>query len=109
MIIIIMILGIRKYMVVLDGTYESSLAFDRTLRFTKPGDELLLVTIIEEEEVEKILRDQGAQHLPAYHSLKSSKADDLAEGIQQRYRSICDERGVCIVVNPVHFFRLKII
>lgn len=86
-------------MVVLDGTYESSLAFDRTLRFVTSDDELLLVTIIEEEEVEKILRENGSQNLPAYSSLKLSKADDLAEGIQMRYRTICDERGVSKIYN----------
>ena len=96
--------GIKKYMVVLDATYESSLAFDRTLRLLGPGDELLLVTIIDEQEVEKILKSNDQHLLPAYESLKLSKADDLATSIQQKYRLICEERNVISVMMPPFLF-----
>ena len=79
-------------MVVLDRSYESELAFERTLGLLKSGDGLLLVTIIERAEIDLLLGFQS--DLPAYTSLREEKVEELGRQIQLKYQLICTERGV---------------
>jgi len=84
----------KKYMVVLDSSRESGVAFDRALHLVGPDDELLLVTVLDHADIERELREKGSHLLPAYESLKESRAEEIANSIQQKYKRICAEREI---------------
>lgn len=87
----------KKVLVVIDDSYESGLAFDRALGLVDPDlDEMLLVTIFSESQIDplvKSLRDQ-----PSYYAHRQSKAEELAEQYQLKYKRICADRGIAFNV-----------
>jgi len=96
----------KSYLILLDRACESAVAFDKILSLLNPDDVLILVTIFEESELDRTLREQGIEpSQPAYPSMKESRVNQMAEAIQKKYRLICDERGIqynyiCEVGDP---------
>lgn len=84
----------KKILVVIDRGVNTGLAFNKALQIYREGDEIILVTVIEDTEVYDFMKASGLHNSPAYDTLCDSHTKEVCAPLQEKFQFICEDREI---------------